>query len=112
VFTYHVKQSLPPEAKLVLTVTDDAGRQIRRMDVETHAGLRRVAWNLRGDPPTAASGAAQGGRAGGQSGGRGGTPQAPLVSPGRYRATLGRMIGDVVTPLGSPQYFSVVQISQ
>ena len=72
-------------------------------------GLRRVAWNLRTDPPAAAraglaraaAAAGRGGQAGrgGFGGGRGGN-LPPLVQPGRYRATLGRMVGDVVTPIG------------
>ncbi|OFW06126.1 MAG: hypothetical protein A3H96_23960 [Acidobacteria bacterium RIFCSPLOWO2_02_FULL_67_36] len=115
VFTYNVKQDLPADAKLVITITDDAGKQIRRMDVDQTAGLRRVAWNLRGDPPPVPSGQAPGrggaaGRGGG-FGGRGGS-QAPLATPGRYRATLGRLVGDKVTAIGAPQTFTLVQIPQ
>jgi hypothetical protein len=117
VFTYHVRQELPADAKLVLTISDDTGRPIRRLDLEKTAGLRRVAWNLRPDPPAAPAGAeAQAGRGagrgggGGFGGGRG--QQPPPVEPGRYRATLGRMVGDIVTPIGSPQTFNVVQVRQ
>ena len=53
VLTYSVGQDLTGDAKLVLTISDDTGKQIRRMDLEKTAGLRRVAWNLRGDPPAA-----------------------------------------------------------
>jgi photosystem II stability/assembly factor-like uncharacterized protein len=115
VFTYHVRQDLPADAKLVLTIADDTGKPIRRMDLEKTAGLRRVAWNLRTDPPAAppagaaGRGAAQG--RGGFGGGRGGN-QGTLVEPGRYRATLGRMVGDIVTPVGAPQVFSVVPVTQ
>ena len=120
VFTYHLRQELPADAKLVLTISDEAGRPVRRLDLEKAAGLRRVAWNLRTDPPpppapgTAAAAAAgrggPGGR-GGLGGGRGAN-QGALVEPGRYRATLGRMVGDIVTPIGSPQTFGVVQIQR
>ena len=118
VFTYNVKQALPDDTKLVLTIADDTGKQIRRLDVDKSTGLRRVAWNLRTDPPPpgttpqAGAGGAGGGRQGGGFGGRGGPPQGPLVAPGRYRATLGRMVGEAVTPVGAPQTFSVVQIPQ
>ena len=67
VFTYNVKEALPGDATLVLTITDDTGRQIRRMDVDKTAGLRRVAWNLRGEaaagaaPAAAAAAAAEAG---------------------------------------------------
>jgi hypothetical protein len=46
----------------------------------------------------------------GRGGGRGGPPPAPLVAPGRYRATLGRQSGDTVTPIGSAQTFQVVAL--
>jgi hypothetical protein len=42
-------------------------------------------------------------------GGRGG-PEAPLAAPGRYRATLGKLTADVVTPIGEPQTFLVVPL--
>jgi photosystem II stability/assembly factor-like uncharacterized protein len=57
VFTYHVRQELPADAKLVLTISDDAGRPVRRMDLEKTTGLRRAAWDLRADlPPAPAAG--------------------------------------------------------
>jgi hypothetical protein len=113
VFTYHIKQALPDDAKLVLTIADDTGRQVRRIEIEKTAGLRRVAWNLRSDPPAPSANTTQAGRGGrGGFGGRGGPPQGPLVTPGRYRATLGKLVGDTVTPLGTSQSFTVVQIPQ
>jgi hypothetical protein len=113
VFTYHIKQPLPDDAKLVLTIADDTGRQVRRMEIDKTTGLRRVAWNLRSDPPAPSATATQAGRGGrGGFGGRGGPPQGPLVTPGRYRATLGKLAGDTVTPLGASQAFTVVQIPQ
>jgi len=115
VFTYNVSQPFADDTKLVLTIADDTGRQIRRLDVEKTVGLRRVTWNLRGEPPppgaTPPTGGG-GGRQGGGFGGRGGAAQGPLATPGRYRATLGRMAGDTVTPIGAPQTFSIVQVPQ
>ena len=115
VFTYNVAQALPADAKLVLTITDDSGRQVRRMEVEKGPGLRRVAWDLRGDPPSAAQG---GGRGAAPpvapqvfGGGRGGN-QGPLATPGRYTAMLGKMVGETVTPVGSPQVFRVTPVPQ
>jgi len=127
VFTYHVGQAPAADAKLVLTIADDSGRPVRRLDLAKEPGLQRVAWNLRGEAP------AGGGRGGGRGaapaaqseaaatevaeeqdeppafGGRGGAV-APLVAAGRYRATLGRMVGDIVTPIGQPQPFQVVPL--
>ena len=120
VFTYHVRQALPTDQKLVLTITDENRRLIRRLDLDGSPGLRRTAWNLRAEVPAATDqgqgaaglgGRGGGGGAGAAGGGRG-FQQGPLVEPGRYRATLGRMSGDIVTPIGQPQTFGVVQVGQ
>jgi photosystem II stability/assembly factor-like uncharacterized protein len=118
VFTYSLRQPLPADTKLVLTITDESNRQIRRIELDGNAGLRRITWNLRGDPPAgdatqgqrgAAGGgqAAAGGFAGGQRGGG-----APPVPAGRYTATLGKMAGDKVTSIGPAQSFRIVQVAQ
>ena len=104
VFTYSVTADLPAEEKLVLTISDETGRPIRRLDLEKSAGLRRIAWNLRGEAPTTPAGGLPG-----FGGGRGGN-LAPLVAPGRYRATIGRLAADKVTPVGEPRSFSVLPI--
>jgi photosystem II stability/assembly factor-like uncharacterized protein len=109
--TYNVKEALPTDGKLVITIADDTGRQVRRLEVDKQPGLRRVAWNLRTDPPPPSANQGQG-RGGGGFGGRGGPPQGPLVAPGRYRATLGKLVGEAVTPIGPSQSFTVVQIAQ
>ncbi|HEX6976459.1 MAG TPA: hypothetical protein VF147_18760, partial [Vicinamibacterales bacterium] len=112
VFTYNVKETLPADAKLVVTITDDSGKQIRRMEIDKTAGLKRVAWNLRSDPAAQPAGQAGRGAGGGQAfgGGFGRGNQGALVTPGRYRATLGKQVGETVTPIGQPQTFAVVQI--
>jgi hypothetical protein len=125
VLTYHVGQAIPAGTRLVLDIADSTGRQVRRIDLQKEPGLHRVAWNLRGDPPAAQGGRGQGGggRGGGGRGaggddqdppeqtfGRGGAPQGPLIAPGRYRATLGRMSGETVTPIGEAQSFMVVPL--
>ena len=59
VFTYNVKQPLPDDAKLVLTIADENGRQVRRLDVDKIAGPapRRVEPAQRSPrAPTAAAG--------------------------------------------------------
>ncbi len=106
VFTYSVNAAIPEAEKLVLNITDESGRQIRRLDLDKLSGLRRIAWNLRGEAAPTPAGSQPGAFAGG---GRGGN-QAPLVAPGRYRATLGRLAGDKVTPMGAAQSFSVLPL--
>jgi photosystem II stability/assembly factor-like uncharacterized protein len=122
VFTYNLKQELPADAKLVLTIVDETGKQVRQIELAKTAGLKRVVWPLRADPaaPAAgAAGAAQGQRgagggaqaAAGGGGGRGGAGAA-LVPAGRYTATIGRLVGDKVTAIGPAQSFRVVVIPQ
>jgi len=121
VITFNLRQDPPGDAKLVMTITDDSGKQVRRFDVDKGTGLRRVAWNLRADPPPPPQrGAGRAGEAGGAGrenappvgGGRGGPPQGPLVVPGRYHAQLGRQSGTEVTPLGQAQSFLVVPLDR
>jgi photosystem II stability/assembly factor-like uncharacterized protein len=107
VFTYSVNASVPDAEKLVLTIADDAGRQVRRLDLDKATGLRRIAWNLRTDPQP--GNPADQGRGGGAFGGRGGN-QGTVVAPGRYRATIGRLAADKVSAIGQPVYFSVLPI--
>ena len=118
-FTYALGKAPEGDSRIVLTISDDTGRQIRRLDVPKSSGVGRITWNLRGEPPATQGRGGRGGGGGGRAGaddaddqppptfGRGG-PQAPLVPPGRYRATLGRQSGDIVTPLGQPQTFLVM----
>lgn len=114
VFTYQAARSIPADAKLVLTITDDAGRQVRRLDIDRSPGIRRAVWNLRVDPASAAPSAPPPGASPSPqppaAGGRGGPP--PLAAPGRYRATLGIQTGQAVTPVGATRAFNVVQIPQ
>jgi hypothetical protein len=123
-FTYNVKTPVTGDStKLVLSITDDGGRLVRRMDLDKSTGLRRVLWNLRADPaPRPASADSTGGRGAGGGGagggggngfgGRGNAGVGPIVAPGRYRATIGTMVGTKFTPLGVEQTFNVVQIDQ
>jgi photosystem II stability/assembly factor-like uncharacterized protein len=110
VFTYSVGAAIPEAEKLVLTISDETGRQVRRLDLDKAAGLRRIAWNLRTDPPPVNPADQGRGFGGGGGGGRGGANLGTPVAPGRYRATIGRLAGDKVTPIGQPQAFSVLPI--
>jgi photosystem II stability/assembly factor-like uncharacterized protein len=109
--SYYVSPTMT--GNLVLTITDDTGKQIRRLDsIAKDAGVHRLTWNLRPDPAPAAAGAvggrgAGGGGGGGFGGGRGG---GAMVDPGHYTATLGKLDGDKVAPIGKPQSFYVVPL--
>jgi photosystem II stability/assembly factor-like uncharacterized protein len=102
VFTYNVGQTLPQNSQLVIAITDSTGKQVRKLDVTKDLGLRRVTWDLRGDPPA-------GGGRGGRGGGFGG---APMVPPGRFTATLQSVVGETITALGPTQSFDVVPLPE
>jgi hypothetical protein len=85
-----------------LTITDAAGKVVRRMTVPGSRGIHRFAWDLRG---VAATLPAVGGRGGGGFGGGGGG--GPFVAPGTYRAALSRRVGGATTALGEAQTMTV-----
>jgi photosystem II stability/assembly factor-like uncharacterized protein len=114
VFTYSIGKAPAADAKLVLTISDDTGKQVRRMELPASgvsAGVHRVAWDLREDPPPPPAGGRGDAQQAGGFGGRGGGRQGgPAVQPGRYRASLGRLSGETSTPIGPPQMFMVVPL--
>jgi hypothetical protein len=107
-FTYNVGRAPEGEAKLVLIVSDDAGKPVRRLDLSKDPGVHRVSWNLRGEAPPSPAGQ---GRGAGGGGGRGGQ-QVPLVAAGRYRAQLAKVSGDATTPVGEMRLFNVVALQR
>jgi photosystem II stability/assembly factor-like uncharacterized protein len=119
-FTYSVGPRWPSGARLVLTIEDNSGRPVHRLELPTEPGLRRVNWDLRENRAAVARFGGEGSRgdlsgAGGQRGARGGRglggPQgSELVSPGDYTATLSRLADGTLTPLGPPQSFQVKQV--
>jgi len=115
IFTYNVGRPPEGDMKLTLNVTDETGKQIRRVNLPSEPGLHRVAWDLHGEPPPA-----QGGR-GGRGGGEGdqeipaqffgrGRQAGPLVAPGRYRASIGTLSGENFTAIGEPVAFAVIPL--
>jgi photosystem II stability/assembly factor-like uncharacterized protein len=177
VFTYSVGRPLAADAKLVLTVSDDGGEDVCRMDLDGTPGLRRTTWDLRVESANAGGRGGGGGRGGagggggrgggtasggcvaisaggganaaaaagsgagavgrggagaagggagaqaargqgagrqgaaGRGGGRGGFGgRGSAAEPGHYTATLGILVGDKVTPVGTPQAFNVVAL--
>ncbi len=125
--TYFVRDE-PGDAKVVLTVNDADGKMVRQIDGATKAGLHRTVWDLRETPPPAPQGQGQQGRGGrggagaapvvegeeqpqAARGGRGGRGrQGPLVKPGTYTVTLGKLVNGAVTPMAKSQTVEVVPI--
>ncbi len=95
-----------------LTVTDAAGKVVRRLTVPGSRGIHRYVWNLRGVPTTTGGGFGGGGGGGdddtdppvfpGDTGG------GAFVPPGTYKLALSRRVGGALTTLGSEQTLTVV----
>ncbi len=89
---YYLPQAASGDVSL--TVSDPiTGEVFRHLDASGRAGLNRVRWDLRGDPPQ---------RGQGQGGGGFGRNRAPTADPGVYRVTLsanGRELSTTVTVL-------------
>ncbi len=87
---------------LRVEVLSASGKAIRTINVPANqrdAGMHRLVWDLRAEPPVAASGEGRrgggGGRGeGGEGGGRGGATRGPQVLPGNYTV---KMIGGSTT---------------
>jgi photosystem II stability/assembly factor-like uncharacterized protein len=108
VFTYSTNGNVAGDDKLVLSIADESGKQVRRLDLDKAPGLHRVAWNLRTDVPSTTAGAqqpAQSGRFGGR-----GQQFGSIVPAGRYRGMIERVSGDKTTVLGQSQTFAVLPV--
>ncbi len=90
---------------IVLTVSDSAGRVIRRLNGPMSTGINRLTWDLR--YPASTLPAQRPADPVEEIFNEGG-PSGPLVMPGRFTVTLARKVNGVVTPLGKPQQFSVI----
>ncbi|KEO92058.1 hypothetical protein EH31_05140 [Erythrobacter longus] len=89
------------EPAIIFTITDSQGQVVRRMTGPKSKGLHRVAWDLRYPNPYPAQLSAPQGSIFSSA------PVGPLVVPGEYTVQMGKRINGVVTPLGSPQSFTV-----
>jgi hypothetical protein len=89
---------------IVLTVTDPEGNVVRRLTGPTTAGFTRVAWDLRYPQfePTSLTAPDL------DPWDR--LPAGPLAAPGRYKVSLAKRVGGVVTPLGQPQSFAAISL--
>lgn len=91
----------PPS--IIITITDSTGDVVRRISRPAIPGMNRIAWDLRYPAaviPTGGGGFGGGGGGGGQAG--------PRVVPGKYRVSIEKRVGGVITQLSKPQEFTVV----
>ena len=118
-FTYHLRDAAPTGTQWAIAISDASGKEVRRLDVSSDAGVKRVVWNLTSAPPPAApaaegapaaAAAGRGGRAGG-GGGRGGGGGG-AITQGTFTASIGKVVNGTFTAVGAPQSFSVVPLPQ
>ena len=104
---YPAKEQLIAEADeeapvIIITVTDAAGRLVRRLTGPAAKGVQRVMWALRSPAPTLASP-----RAPSDDDDEDSSPSGPYVVPGTYKVTIAKRVSGIVMPLGTPQTFDV-----
>ncbi len=89
---------------ILLTVRDEDGNVVRRIDGPAKAGFQRVAWDLRypSAEPT---------ELGGDGEDLFGAPEVgPMVVPGRYTVTLSKRVDGAITPLGDALTFETAPL--
>ena len=84
---------------MVLTITNDAGEIVRRIDAPATQGFHRVAWDLRWASLAPAEATARARSEFDDS------PDGPLAVSGAYHVTLACRMGGRLTPLGEAQPF-------
>ncbi len=90
---------------VVVTVSDSAGRMVRRFTAPATAGIHRVAWDLRLQPTDPVNGPPF------QPDPDfpfGSGPVAPFAVPGTYQVALWSRVGGAFRPLGDPVKVSVI----
>ena len=93
---------------IVVTVSDSAGKVVRRFDAPAARGFHRVAWDLRGPVPILATPPRRReGEEGDEDEGFFRGPTGALVVPGKYTVTLAKRVDGVVTALPGSQSFDV-----
>jgi photosystem II stability/assembly factor-like uncharacterized protein len=90
---------------ILLTVTDDKGKVVRRFGGPVTKGFHRVAWDLR----TPAAVVPDNNELASEFFFR---PSGILVGPGTYQVSLARRVNGVTTAIGTPQKIRVVADSQ
>ncbi len=94
------REAREEDPAILLTISDEAGKVVRRLTGETKAGFHRVAWDLRFPAPNPTSLKPFESEAAWVQ-----PPVGPLALPGRYSVGLARRVGGVLSPLGEPIAF-------
>jgi photosystem II stability/assembly factor-like uncharacterized protein len=97
---YYLKTAGPVQAAF----KDKSGATIRTMDARGEAGVNRLAWDMRTDPPVPPAGrggAGRGGAGGGGRGGRGGAAAEPAFAAPETGGTAAEAGGDPEAAAGA-----------
>ena len=95
-------EALEAPARVFLTVRDEAGEPVRRVEGSTEPGIHRASWDLRRQPPDPVEIDPPGFRPPWA-----GERQGPLAAPGRYTVELTRLRDGAEETLAPPQGFEV-----
>jgi hypothetical protein len=101
---YPTREDFRAEAReedpaVVLTIADADGNVVRRLKGPATAGMHRLAWDLRFPPSTPTSLKPPVSEPFNEP------PSGPMVAPGRYTATLSKVVEGKWTALSEPQSF-------
>jgi hypothetical protein len=96
---------------VVLTVSDEQGNVIRRLNGPTGAGFQRIAWDFRYPAATPVTSTTQalrvGGGEGDEGGGGFGGGSGPMLPPGTYTVTLTTRLDGLETAVGAQTFRAV-----
>lgn len=95
-------EALESGPKVLVVISDAAGRRVRTLEAPARAGVHRVNWDLRAPSPQPVVLDPPGFRPPWA-----GEPVGPLVAPGRYTAALLIVSSSGVREVGPPQSFEV-----
>ena len=97
-------ETLQEDPKIVLTISDDEGNAIRRLNGKTSKGFHRLAWDLRYAPTTAIL------RKESKVSDNFRTPKGRLVTPGTYYVGLSKEENGVISKLSEKLAFKVIKM--
>jgi photosystem II stability/assembly factor-like uncharacterized protein len=86
---------------VILTILDEAGNVVRKLNAPTTSGMHRVTWDLREAGLSVRASVSEDDEFGSE-------PSGPLVLPGIYQAKLSKRTSEGETPLCEPVRFKVV----
>jgi hypothetical protein len=99
-------ESREEDPAIVLTVTNDAGEVVRRIEAPASGGFHRVAWDLRWASMAPVEATPR------RRSEFDDTPDGPLAAPGTYHVAMAKRIDGALTPLGAAQAFTCVSVGE